>query len=207
MSTVEAEQLVGKVRIKVDWTDAVQPKEAARCFNRVTLYYGRTIDTKECCDGFLKTIKSPGKEESGLEPFVVPVCGSQRLFYLSLEIFNQVKNARLVFNVPPCQVVTPKPTPAPQVVTDDWNFWLAIFIALIVIIAFLILVCCVWKFVKRKDNSEAETEVQTKPKAEQDNNVGNQVKDDGNTSAEKPKDGKINDDGRWKGKDLPQDNP
>ena len=43
--------------LKVDWTDAVQPKEAAACFNRVSLYYGRTTDIKECCDGFLKTTK------------------------------------------------------------------------------------------------------------------------------------------------------
>ena len=105
-----------------------------------------------------------------------------------------------MFDVPPCQVVTPKPTPAPQVVTDDWNFWLAIFIYLIVIviIAFIILVCCVWKFVKSKDNSEAETEVQTKPKADQDPKVGNQVKKIVITPAEKPKDGLIND-------DLPKD--
>ena len=212
-SWIEAEQIVDKAQLKVDWTAAVEPKEAAVCFGEVSLYYGRQPDIKKCCDGFLRSVKTPSNasDATSLDPFVVPVCGDQRLFYLSFKIFNQVKNARLVYNVPPCPVVTPAPTPAPKPMTDDWNFWLIIFGVLMFLIAILVLFCCTCKCAKKKDKSEADGTSESKDEPDNKSVVAsaddNLKEEETGKTVEPTKDKEMNDDGKWKGKDLPQEQP
>eukprot|EP00091_Calanus_sinicus_P017064 TRINITY_DN36821_c0_g1_i1.p1 TRINITY_DN36821_c0_g1~~TRINITY_DN36821_c0_g1_i1.p1 ORF type:complete len:102 (-),score=35.26 TRINITY_DN36821_c0_g1_i1:41-346(-) len=54
---------------KVDWEDAVQPRDMAGCLDEVVLHYDGEPGTA-CCDGYQEVTKKP--RSGDLEPFSTP---------------------------------------------------------------------------------------------------------------------------------------
>ena len=116
--------------MEVDWYHLVDPKDAAVCFDIVTIYYDpkkgaktgpEIVRTPDYVKNNFKNITVNIKAKKDIEPIDLPVCGKEdrkKVIVFDLEVGHQKKQQRVKLKaIPAC----PKPQDG-KVSNSGWKF-------------------------------------------------------------------------------------
>ena len=124
--------------MEVDWYHLVDPKDAAVCFDLVTIYYDpkkgaktgpEIVRTPDYVKNNFKNITISIKTKKDIEPIDLPVCGEEdrkKVIVFQLEFGHQKKQQRVKLKaIPVCPTAAPAVTTSSQdgkVSNSGWKF-------------------------------------------------------------------------------------
>ena len=128
---------------KIDWKAAINPKEFAKYFESVKLYYNGRPDT-DCCYGYDVVTKKP-KETGDTEPFLVSLCGNQSTVFVSFKLGRKETVKLQLEDLPPCSSGV------------DWVFTAGMIGTGVTVFTIIVLIVIIY-FLKRNKNKDGDEE-------------------------------------------------
>ena len=137
----------------VDWIGAVSPRDMAGCLEEVTLYYNGRPDT-ECCSGYQEVTKKPSYGD--LTPFMIPeLCGNET----TSAVFIRFKTKDQIQTSPKLTLTYLRACPKVKKSLFEENKDLLIpFIICGLLLATIIVLCCVMYQLKKGKNDQDDEE-------------------------------------------------